>query len=80
MANVFDVHDVINGGTRLNTTFAQLPSYQNPDFLGMDAGLNSFKGMVSRLSLPSLVKQKRTSFNYAIWSGLRQQKLGYVKP
>ena len=35
-------------GTRLNTIFAQLPSYDNPDLLGMDAGLNGLKGNVSR--------------------------------
>ena len=40
--------DVGRGGTRLNTIFAQLPSYDNPDFLGMDAALNRLKGSVSR--------------------------------
>ena len=40
--------DVGRVGTRLNTIFAQLPSYDNPDFLGMDAALNRLKGNVSR--------------------------------
>lgn len=31
-------------GTRLNTIFAQLASYTNPDFLGMDSTLNGLKG------------------------------------
>lgn len=45
---MFDVPDVGRVGTRLNTIFAQLPSYDNPDFLGMDAALNRLKGSVSR--------------------------------
>ncbi|KAL2046150.1 hypothetical protein N7G274_001597 [Stereocaulon virgatum] len=64
MANVFDVHDVINGGTRLNTIFAQLPSYQNPDFLGMDAGLNSFKGMLWNPDLQDMPNLKAVPKNY----------------
>jgi len=31
-------------GTRLNTIFAQLASYEHPDFLGMDGDLNRLKG------------------------------------
>ena len=41
---LFDVADATTGGTRLNTIFAQLPSFKNPDFLGMDARLNGLKG------------------------------------
>ena len=44
---LFDVQDAANGGTRLNTIFAQLPSYINPDFVGMDKSLNGLKGSVS---------------------------------
>ena len=39
----------VAAGTRLNTIFAQLASFENPDFLGMDAGLNSLKGSVCYL-------------------------------
>jgi len=35
--------DGVTGGTRLNTTFAQSPSYANPDFLGMDSKLSVLK-------------------------------------
>ena len=44
---LFDVPDLGRVGTRLNTIFAQLPSYENPDFLGMDASMNRLKGTVS---------------------------------
>lgn len=32
--------------TRLNVVFNQIASFQNPDFIGMDAGLNALKGSV----------------------------------
>ncbi len=50
VTTLFDVPDVGRVGTRLNTIFAQLPSYDNPDFLGMDAALNRLKGYVSHSS------------------------------
>lgn len=50
---IFDIPDGSTGGTRLNTIFAQLPSYTNPDFLGMDSALNNLKGKVSYFSSKS---------------------------
>lgn len=47
VTRLFDVPDGANSGTRLNSIFGQLASYENPDFLGMDTKYNSFKGSVS---------------------------------
>ena len=43
ITTLFDMVDGATGGTRLNTTFAQSPSYANPDFLGMDSKLSVLK-------------------------------------
>ncbi len=43
---LFDAPGSMDGATRLNKIFAQLASFENPDFLGMDAGLNGLKGSV----------------------------------
>lgn len=51
ISSLFDVPDGSTGGTRLNTIFAQLASYENPDFVGMDAALNRLKGNVSSTRL-----------------------------
>ncbi len=48
ITTLFDVPDTAaRTGSRLNTFSAQLASYQNPDFLGMDKKYNGFKGCVS---------------------------------
>lgn len=48
ISRLFDVYDYTHYpdrvGTRLNTIYSQLASYSNPDFLGMDGGLNDLKG------------------------------------
>ena len=51
--NLFDKQDMTQTNpdlTRLNSIFAQLPSYVNADFIGMDAGLNAVKGVVGSLN------------------------------
>lgn len=52
---LFDPPGSMNGETRLNKIFAQLASFENPDFLGMDAGLNGLKGSVRYLISPSSI-------------------------
>lgn len=47
ITRLFDVPDSANTGTRLNSIFGQLASYENPDFLGMDTKYNSYKASVS---------------------------------
>ena len=56
MTLLFDVADPANGGTRLNTIFGQLPSYTNPDFLGMDTSLNGLKGALWNPGLSGIPK------------------------
>lgn len=48
---LFDVPDAATNGTKLNSVYAQLASYTNPDFLGMDRALNAYKGAVSLVPL-----------------------------
>ncbi|KAI9808891.1 MAG: hypothetical protein M1827_007166 [Pycnora praestabilis] len=58
LTNIFDTQDTTQafGWTRLNTIFDSLPSYANPDFIGMDYSANSVKGKLLSIGLINLDK------------------------